>query len=355
MPNAVTLLDVARAAGVSKTTASNVFGAPLRVRPNLRARVEAAVSALGYAGPDPKGRMLSSGKVNAIGILPFGAFGVSQFFKSIYPRDFLAGVADVCDERGVGLSLVSGRADQEAWGIKNAIVDGFIFTNIEQIGLAEPDKFRRLPFVVMDYDGAPDIRSVSCENRDAALRLTRHLLALGHRRFAIISPLYSVRPPIFHRPSKSERTLVASCPPVLEKLAGVADAFIEAGISINDAPIIEACGTPEEEAAFGNGAAMLLERAPEATAVIALTDGLALSILDQAKKLGVSVPTDLSVVGFDDLPEAAVAEPPLTTIRTSAFKNGQIAARLLLDGGPPRQVLVPLELVVRSSTAPPRP
>jgi DNA-binding LacI/PurR family transcriptional regulator len=354
MKKPVTLLDVARAAGVSKATVSNVFSWPLRVKPELRARVEAAASELDYAGPDPKGRMLSSGKVNAIGIVTFGAFGISHFFKNAYQREFLAGVAGVCEAQGIGLSLVSGRDDEQAWGIRNALVDGFVFTSLEQVGRLEPAALRRVPYVVMDIDGAPDIRSVRVENQDGARQATRHLLELGHRRFVIGAPLWSFRAPIFHPATETNRTLVDSAPSQLEKLAGVAEALSEMGISIDDVPIVEACGTREEEAAFGSGAAMLLQRAPEATAVIALADGLALAVLEQAKKLGIQVPGDLSVVGFDDTAAAALAEPPLTTVHQSAFENGRVAARILLEGGPPRQAVVPVSLVIRGSTAPPR-
>jgi DNA-binding LacI/PurR family transcriptional regulator len=353
MRKALTLLDVARAAQVSKSTAANAFSRPNLVRPEVLARIKTAARELGYDGPDPKGRMLSLGKVNAIGILPFGHTGISQFFKNTFQHNFLAGVAQACEDQGVGLSLVSGRADQEALGIKNALVDGFIFTGVEQVGLLSVDGPRRLPFVVMDLN-VPDVKSVRTENRDGARQATRHLIELGHRRFVIGSTLYSLRPPVFHPPTGSERRLVDSGPPLLEKLEGVADALAEAGISIHDVPIAEACGTPEEEAAFGNGASMILDKAPEATAVIALTDNLALSILNQAKKRGLSVPKALSIVGFDDIPEAASSDPPLTTIRVSAYETGRVAVQLLLESAPPRQVVMPVHLVVRGSTAPPR-
>ena len=354
MRRTVTLLDVAKAANVSKTTVSNVFSWPERVRPELRDRVEAAARDLGYAGPDPKGRLLSTGKVNAIGVVPIGAFGISLFLKNTYQRNFLAGVADVCETRGVGLSLVSARSDQEAWGIRNAIVDGFIFNSLEQVNLIEAAKHRRLPVVVMDIDGGPEISSVRVDDRDGMAQATRHLLGLGHRRFVIGSVLWEFRAPVFHPPARGRRQLVAAGPPILERIAGIADALSEAGISLDDVPIVEACGTPEEEEAFGNGAAMLVERAPEATAVIAVTDQLALSVLDQAKKRGISVPRDLSIVGFDDTPDAALADPPLTTVVQSAFEKGRTAAEILLEGGPPRQVVLPVKLVVRGSTAPPR-
>jgi DNA-binding LacI/PurR family transcriptional regulator len=353
MRKTVTLLDVARAAKVSKSTVANAFSRPKLVRPQLLARIEAAARELGYDGPDPKGRMLSLGKVNAIGVLPFGGFGVSQFFKSPYQRDFLAGVAQACEERNVGLSLVSGRDDQDAWGIKTALVDGFIFTGVEQIDLLTDGRRLRLPFVVMDLS-APNIHSVNTENRDGARQATRHLIALGHRKFAIASPLYSWRAPVFHPPSGLERRLVDSGPAMLEKLEGIADALSEAGLSIHDVPIVEACGTAEEARVFGNGIALLLDKAPEATAVMGLIDSVALSVLIEAKKRGLHVPRDLSVVGSDDVPEAALADPPLTTVHVSAAGNGRAAVQLLLEGGPPRQVVTPVHLVVRSSTAPPR-
>ena len=205
MRKTLTLLDVARAAQVSKSTVANAFSRPNLVRAELLARIKTAAHELGYDGPDPKGRMLSLGKVNAIGVLPFGRVGISQFFKNhLYQRDFLAGIAQACEEQGVGLSLVSGRDDQEAWGIKNALVDGFIFTDVEQANLLPAGRRHRLPFVVMDLS-VFDIKSVSTENRDGARQATRHLIALGHRRFVIASPFYSLRPPIFHQPSGIEQ------------------------------------------------------------------------------------------------------------------------------------------------------
>jgi DNA-binding LacI/PurR family transcriptional regulator len=99
---------------------------------------------------------------------------------------------------------------------------------------------------------------------------------------------------------------------------------------------------------------MLLDNAPDVTAVLAMADPQALGVLSEARQRGIDVPRDLSVVGFDDLPEAAFADPPLTTIATPTIEKGRAAASILFEGGPPRQVVLPVELVVRASTAPPR-
>src|SRR5262249_32260576 len=135
---AVTLSDVAAAARVSKATASNFYSRPERMRPALRERVAEAARVLGYEGPDPRGRLLSSGKVNAIGVVPPSAFGISLFFRNAWTQTFLSGIAEVCEARGVGLSLVSGRSDQIAWGIESAIVDGLILSSVDQVEFVAP-------------------------------------------------------------------------------------------------------------------------------------------------------------------------------------------------------------------------
>ena len=140
-----------------------------------------------------------------------------------------------------------------------------------------------------------------------------------------------------------------------ERMAGVAEALAEFGMSLDDMPIMEACGTPEEEEAFGNGAAMALDMAPEATAVIALSDGVALSIIKQARKRGLSVPRDLSVVGFDDLPLTRYALPPLTTVHHPAYDLGQLASAAMLQllrGEKPTIEVPAPHVVVRESSGP---
>lgn len=367
----VTLLDVAKAAGVSKTTVSNVFSFPDRVRPALRERVEEASRALGYAGPDPRGRLLSSGKVNAIGVVPISNFGITLFFTHEYHLSFLAGVAKTCEERGVGVSLVSGRADQ--WGINEALVDGFILWDPAQLemmegrregsqpgsaddrqgtGMLESAQRRRLP-VVLAGVAAPGISSITYDNRRGMCQITRHLLDLGHRRFLIASSLWEFRPPAFHPPGVNRR-MVSLGPVMAERLAGVADALAEFGLSMDDMPLMEACCTADEAEAFGDGTEMLLDHLGNATALIACSDQIALSALEHAGQRGISVPGELSITGFDDVAGAARSDPPLTTIHHSGFDNGVLAARVLLDGGPPRQIVQPVELVVRQSTARPR-
>ena len=355
MKDAVTLRDVANAARVSKATVSNVFSRPERVRPELRARIEAVASELGYAGPDPKGRLLSSGKFNAIGFLPAGAYGICGAFSSDYVRDFLHGVSEVCEEHGASLTLVSGMDDKRAAGIKNALVDGFILGSEEDAALVATAERRGVPIVLMDEGGGPDVSSVRIAEADGARQATQHLLDLGHRRFTIMTVLRQQdRAAVFHAPTGSRRKLVAAYSAELERLAGVAEALAAAGVSINDVPIVESGA--DRGASVGSateGASLLLDKVAGATAVIALADSLALAMLKEAHRRGIDVPKELSVVGFDDAPNAASSNPPLTTVAQPTEEKGRVAARLLLENGPPRQVVLPVELRIRSSTAPP--
>ena len=348
----VTLSAVAIAAGVSKATASNVFNWPQRVRPVVRLRVEAAANRLGYFGPDPKGRLLSAGKTYAIGVVMPGSYGISIAFRHPYMRDFLAGVTDICEENGTGLVLVSGIKDQENGGIKNALVDGFILGHLAEMDLLAAAKRRRLPIVVMDSEGGPDVSSVRIDDHGGAMLAAQHLIDLGHRRFAIVSTSrLSGRAPIFHSAGSKRHHLAAGYPPDMERLSGVAEVLASVGIAIDDVPIIEI----NSNEGVAEGAALLLDSAPDATAILCIAgDPQAIGILAEARRRNIVVPDDLSVVGFDDNPEATVANPPLTTVMQPVIEKGQTAARILFEKGPVQHVVLPVTLVIRSSTAKPR-
>jgi DNA-binding LacI/PurR family transcriptional regulator len=348
----VTLLDVANAAKVSKSTAANVFNRPERVRPELLVRVQEAAARLGYLGPNPRGRLLSLGKVNAIGIVS-GSPGLSWIFTDLYMREFLAGIADVCEKRGVGMSLIDSTAARSGtWNVESALVDGFILGTMDQVDFFKPILSRQLPFVVMDIVAAPDINSVSIDDRGAARNLTRHLLGLGHRRLAIASIMRDRLPPALHRPG-ADRTLVSTHPTDNARLAGVGDALAEAGLSLDDMPIVEGCRTDEELKQYGDASALLFDNMGDATAIVAMSGKLALTALDEAHRRKIGVPGQLSIAGFDDPPEAALADPPITMIAIPGRQLARAAAELLFAGGPPQQIVLPVEMIVRASTAPP--
>jgi DNA-binding LacI/PurR family transcriptional regulator len=347
MKSSVKLADVARAAGVSQGTASNVFAKPELVRPEVRERVEQAAARLGYHGPDPKGRLLRAGRVNAIGVVVMD--DLTYFFNDPFNREFMSGVAEVCDQRGAGIALVSAvDRDSAAWGIDTALVDGFIIQCLEDGDrLIELARRRRLPFVAVDVDPGPEASAIMVDDRGGARAAAEHLLALGHRRFAILSLeiLGDGRTGVVD----AHRRMASKYGPTRDRFEGYSDALRAAGIDFDRVPVIEVANDSRGAAA---GAATLFDVAPETTAILAMSDVLALAAVAEGRRRGRHVPGDLSVVGYDDVPEAARADPPLTTVAQPIAEKGRLAARLIFDPDPPRKEMLPVRLALRASTGP---
>jgi DNA-binding LacI/PurR family transcriptional regulator len=231
-----------------------------------------------------------------------------------------------------------------------ALVDGFL------IG-GEPegtDRMRTviergLPFVVLDAPEQPGAPWVGIDDRAAAGAAARHLLDLGHRRFAVISG--SLSPDGIQGRATLARQHGARYHGARQRLVGYREALEEAGVDWAGVPVEE---RPSRFHAGAKAAGALLDRASRPTAILAMTDELALGVLAGAAERGIDVPRELSIVGFDDAPSAARARPPLTTIRQPLVEMGAISARLLLEppDEPPGRHELPTELVVRASSAP---
>jgi LacI family transcriptional regulator len=131
------------------------------------------------------------------------------------------------------------------------------------------------------------------------------------------------------------------------KYAAYAEAFAAVGIAIGDVPMVQG------QAWARDAAGILLDMAPDATAILSMSVMQAMAVLEEARRRGLVVPRDLSVVGFNDLPEATTADPPLTTVDGMNIEKGRVAARMVLEAGPPRHVVLPARLLIRASTAPP--
>lgn len=342
----VTLLDVARAAGVSRSTASNVFAHPARVREDVRRRVEAAALRLGYSGPDPKGRLLRQGKVNAIGIVPPGSWGVQDSLRNPVYHQFLLGVAEVCDLIGTSLVLIPDRAG--SGGITAALVDGLVFGRIRHMAETEPALRRRLPFVVVDVDAGPAINSVRVDAKAGGYLAARHLIDLGHRRFAIMSFRREHGDAVFHPPGVARLPEDLGMETDQEKYLGYGEALAEIGVAIADQPLVHA--DPWDKKAAG----LLLDSAPVATAILSMSVMQAITICDEARRRGLKVPQDLSVVGFNDIPDAQLSIPPVTTVDGMNSEKGRLAAGIVLGIRPAGNYVIAPRLVLRSSTAVPR-
>ncbi|HEY6631784.1 MAG TPA: LacI family DNA-binding transcriptional regulator [Rhizobiaceae bacterium] len=346
----VRLADVAKAAGVSHGTASNVFSRPEIVREEVRERVKAAAEKLGYGGPDPKGRLLRAGKVNAIGVAT--AEPLSYFFDDPFARVVMSGISEACDRTGAGISLVSAANDEQlAWNIRSALVDGFIVFCLEGGSrLVELTRERGLPFVALDF-GFDDetIAALGVDDVAGARLAARHLAGLGHRRFAILSLEFEEGS---HGPVSVERTQNALYSGTSDRVAGYFEAIAEAGVDPTSVPIYE---TLNDKATTTAALEYFFAAENPPTAILAMSDKVALIALEWLAARGISVPDEVSVIGFDGVPEGKLSEPPLTTIAQPMVEMGRRAVEnILAFDGTIRRETLDVELVVRGSTAAPR-
>ena len=357
----VTLQQVAAELGVSAKTVSNAYGRPDQLSAALRERVLAAAERLGYAGPDPLAAGLRRGRVGALGVAY--ANPLSYAFDDPVSVALLAGITSVAERAGTGLLLASGSATDGPAGagaVRTALIDGLVVAS-----LADDDPVlpvvtaRRLPAVVLDQPESGVLRDhegtpapwVGIDDRAAAASVARHLLDLGHERLGVVSFALG-RPPV--RALVDERAQAATAYAVTRRrLAGFGDAARAAGVDWSAVPV--RTGTDSTPAEGAAAAAALLARDDRPTALLCLSDRLAEGAVAAAAELGLRVPEDVSVSGFDD---AAPARPlGLTTVRQPHRRKGELAATALLEllaGGRPEPVaLLPTELVIRSSTGPP--
>lgn len=341
-----TLQTVADELGVSRATVSNAYNRPDQLSPALREKILEAARRLGYSGPNPAARGLRRGQTGTIGVLVGET--LSYVFRDPATGLFLEGIARAGERAGASMLLIpSPKGAHPIEAIGNAVVDGFCLNCVpdNDPGLTAVLE-RRLPTVVVEgWSGDAVVARVDIDQRGGARSAAEHLTRLGHRRFGIITAMLGQDQ--YAGPVNRDRLALADAPADRERVHG----FLEA---VGDAPIYEAGGHGFDLGR--NAARALLEAHPEITAILADSDLLALGAMRAVREAGRTVPDDVSVTGFDDIPLAASAAPPLTTVSQPLVEKGEAAYALLqelLAGNPPRQVTLPIELVVRGSTAAP--
>jgi DNA-binding LacI/PurR family transcriptional regulator len=290
---------------------------------------------------------LRTGKVNAIGVA--AAEPLDYFFADPWARRLLTEVAEVCDARGAGLALVSlGEGQQLGWGIESALVDGFLLRCAGRELIVEVAQKRGLPFVALSRDtDEENVPAVDIDDQGGAYTAAKHLLDLGHRRIAILGIGLGDEA----RLVKPEAVRATHFVNVRERAHGYWAALAEAGISEIEAPFV---AVRNDAANIGEALALLFEGPHAApTALLAMSDRLALAALDWLTEQGMRVPEEVSVVGFDGIPEAAISVPPLTTMEQPYRQIAERAVSAILDGDlPEKREVLPLELVVRESAGP---
>jgi alanine racemase len=336
----MTIADVARRAGVSKTAVSFAFNSPDRLNQATAHRILGIAAELGYR-PDPVARMLTQRRTGAIGVLT--PQDLSVIFTNPFFGAFSAGIAEVAEEHGYGLHFISPLHGSLTLAIHRATVDGVV-----AIGLTgdhpEIDEVRRagLPMVLVDGDATDALASLDVDDEGGARLAAHHVLDLGHRDIAILA----IDGPL------SDRQLGGGV--VGRRLRGYRAALAEVGIEVADDEIATGPATIEGgRAAYG----WLWDAGRRPTAILAMSDGMAIGAIQAIRERGARVPADVSVVGFDDVDLAASTDPALTTVHQPVRGKGEEAARMLLSlirGGepPPGNLRLDTSLVVRSSTGP---
>ncbi|MBT2414552.1 LacI family DNA-binding transcriptional regulator [Streptomyces sp. ISL-12] len=319
--------DVARRAGVSKQTVSRVLNDHPAVRPETREAVREAMRALGYR-PSRSARSLASGRTRMLGVISFDAARYG-------PAAVLAAIDTAAQKAGYLVSSIAlDTADRDT--VVEAVdrlsaegADGVIAIAPQRwVGRALADTALTAPLVVLD-----DTPAVVGDSGSGARKATGHLLSLGHRT-------------VHHIAGPAGWTSADL------RLAAWRGALEEAGAEVPE-PLV---GDWSADAGYELG--RRLARRAGTTAVFVSNDQMALGVLHALHEAGRPVPGEISVVGYDDIPEAAHFLPPLTTVRTDFAELGTRSLRLLLDridgaGTPPSGAPVPAELVVRRSSGPP--
>lgn len=337
------IADVAREAGVSKTAVSFAFNSPDRLSAETASRIREVAETLGYR-PHPVARMLTQGQTLALGVLTPQALSV--IFSNPFFGAFSEGVALAAEEYGYGLHFISPLHGSLARAIGRATVDGVV-----AIGLSadhpEIEQIRRaLPIVLVDSTAMPDYPSIDIDDEGGARAAAEHLIALGHRDFVVIG-VESPQPA-----TRIEPEGVTG-----RRLRGYRAALAAAGIELGDSRVVVG-------PASVSGGVAALDRAWEdglrPTAVLAMSDAMAIGAMRAIRELRLSVPGDISVVGFDDIDLAMHTDPPLTTVHQPIRRKGEEAVRLLLtvmqgrNGSRPEHRRLETRLIIRGSTGPAR-
>lgn len=334
---------------------SNAYNRPDQLSADLRTRIIAAAQRLGYAGPDPVARSLATQRTGSVAVMLCN--GLSSAFSDPALSIMLDSLAATVDSGDRALLLLPGIADRgpRAQSVTRAHTDVVVAYSLPDDAPAlAAVRQRKLPLVVVDQPTVAGAARVQVDDAVGAELAAEHLGELGHRRVGILG--FSLSADGHRGPATRERIATARFRVTADRIAGYRTGLASYGIDVQQVPVWEASGVGRD---LGReGARWLLERRPRPTALLCMADELALGAIRAAADLGLSVPDDVSVVGFDDTPAARWSDPPLTTVRQDLVEKGrhagELALRLLSGGRPGAAVTIGVQLVVRASSRPPR-
>jgi LacI family transcriptional regulator, galactose operon repressor len=336
-PNSkVTIVDVAAQAGVSFGTVSRVINNDVHVRKETRERVLATMQRLGFVA-NRQARSLAGGKSNSIGMLvpDLGTGYIGEIIRGIDAELSLSGLDLILYTTHRTASKESNYVTNLATGMVDGLLLVLPRSPVDFIGSLTQ---RRFPFVLIDHQGAGrDCPAVGATNWQGGYNATEYLIKLGHTRIGFITG-----------------SMDLGC--AVDRLEGYRSAL---RINhIREAPELIFEGNFLQQDGY-TGASALLDLPNPPTAIFASNDVMAMGAMDAVRNRGLRVPEDISIVGFDDIPQASLIHPAMTTVNQPLEKMGRVAAQMLLDllQHPERRadrIELPTQLVVRDSCNPPR-
>lgn len=314
-PRRATIADVAREAGVATSTASVVFSGKAKVAAATRERVLVAAADLGYSGPDPRAASLRRGRSGIVAVVLEGHLRAA--FLDPVTTAMMDGLTDGLADLSAGILLLRDEPGEDGSALANAPVDAFVLIGCSGRTRAslEVVRGRGLPVVVIEGDAGEDIPRITLDNTAASADVARHLHDLGHRDVALVTlPLDTDRE---RAPVTPDRLVTATVDVTVDRLAGFREVFPHA-------PAISASGSLIDEGVLV-GRMLLADAGTRPTAVIAQSDLLAVGVIRAAEELGLRVPEDLSVAGFDGIAVDGLADLTLTTSVQPAVEKGRAA------------------------------
>lgn len=343
-----TLAAVAARAGVSPSTASLAFSGSPRVTAPTRARVLAAAAELGYAGPDPIAASLRRGRSGVIGAVV--GERLLYAFRDPVAILLLDGITEVLGSHDVGLLLLAGDTGRPSPAqIARIPLDAAIFATcgLEDDPALELLRARGVPVVAVEGPVVEGVVLIDIDDRTGTARLARHLHDLGHRRVEVVA--MPLRLDGRRGPVDAARRNRVHYRDVRHRLEGVEDVF-------GPVPAFETASNAVDEGTHAGRALLDVPAARRPTAVIAQSDVLAAGVLRAAEELGLRVPEDVSVAGFDGAELPWLGGVRLTTVVQPTDEKGRLAARAameLVEGRTPPDVLLPVSLRIGTTTAAP--
>ena len=315
----VTLQTIADQVGVSRMTVSNAFSRPDQLSVSLRHRILDAATELGYVGPDPAARALARGTTGTVGVLLTSS--LQYAFDDDVATGFLAAVAGELGPTGLAITLLSSSSVGDVIPARDVAMDGaLVYSCDPRRSGAEWLGRRGLPVVYADEEPTEQVSCVNVDDRGGARAAARHLVDLGHRDIAVLTAADGVPAGILADPlAGATHTKYVS----RQRLLGYLDVLRPAGIT----PVVHRQTHSDEEAYVA--ALDLLSGPGRPTGVLCFSDVIAHGVVRAAEQLGLDVPRDVSVIGFDDSPLARRLRPQLTTVHQDVREKGRLAAAAL--------------------------